>query len=74
MIIWIALFYEADGAVRRIVTPIVKMSIPVMRLVTRVVSIILWPLEGACTVRRQSGRISPPWLTDFSDRSCGASS
>ena len=44
IIIWVALFYEADGAVKRIVTPIVKMSIPVMRLVTRIVSIILWPI------------------------------
>ena len=45
IIIWVALFYEADGAVRRIVTPLVKLSVPIMRLVTRVVSIVLWPLE-----------------------------
>jgi tellurite resistance protein TerC len=45
MIIWIALLYEADGAVRRVVRPIAKMSIPVMRAVTQAVSIILWPLE-----------------------------
>ena len=45
IIIWVALFYEADGAVRRLVKPIVKMSIPVMRAITRVVGIILWPLE-----------------------------
>ena len=45
MIIWIALLYEADGAVRRVVRPIVKMSIPVMRAITQAVSIILWPLE-----------------------------
>ncbi len=44
LIIWIALFYEADGAVRRLVTPIVKVSMPVMRGITRVVDIILWPL------------------------------
>ena len=44
MIIWVALFYEADGAVRRLVTPLVKMSMPVMRGITRVVGIILWPL------------------------------
>jgi predicted tellurium resistance membrane protein TerC len=44
-IIWVALFYEADGAVRRVVKPIVKALVPVMRGVTRVVSIILWPLE-----------------------------
>lgn len=45
VIIWIALFYEADGAVRRLVTPIVRLSMPVMRVITRVVGIILWPLE-----------------------------
>ena len=45
MIIWVALFYEADGSVRRVVKPIVKLSIPVMRAVTEVVGIILWPLE-----------------------------
>ena len=45
MIIWIALLYEADGAVRRLVRPIVKMSIPVMRGITQAVSIILWPFE-----------------------------
>jgi YkoY family integral membrane protein len=45
MIIMVALFYEADGAVRRVVKPIVKLSIPVMRAVTQVVDVILWPLE-----------------------------
>jgi tellurite resistance protein TerC len=45
MIIWVALFYEADGAVRRVVKPIVKLSIPVMRAITQVVGVILWPLE-----------------------------
>ena len=45
IIIWIALFYEADGAVRRLVKPIVNLSIPLMRAVTRIVGIILWPLE-----------------------------
>ena len=44
VIIWVALFYEADGAVRRIVRPIVKMSVPVMRAITAVVGVILWPL------------------------------
>jgi tellurite resistance protein TerC len=44
-IIWVALFYEADGAVKRIVTPLVRLSMPVMRMVTRLVGIILWPLE-----------------------------
>ena len=45
LIIWIALFYEADGAVKRMVTPIVKLSVPIMRAITGVVGIILWPLE-----------------------------
>lgn len=45
IIIWVALFYEADGAVKRLVTPIVRMSIPMMRGISRIVSIILWPLE-----------------------------
>ena len=45
MIIWVALFYEADGAVRRVVRPIVKMSVPVMRVITQAVGVILSPLE-----------------------------
>ena len=44
IIIWIALFYEADGAVKRLVKPFVKMAIPVMRLISRAVSIVLWPI------------------------------
>jgi tellurite resistance protein TerC len=45
IIIWIALFYEADGAVKRLVKPIVTASVPIMRAVTRIVAIILWPIE-----------------------------
>ena len=45
LIIWVALFYEADGAVRRIVKPIVRLSVPVMRGITSVVGVILSPLE-----------------------------
>jgi predicted tellurium resistance membrane protein TerC len=45
MIIWVALFYEADGTVRRVVKPLVKCAIPVMRAVTQVVGVVLWPLE-----------------------------
>jgi tellurite resistance protein TerC len=44
VIIWVALFYEADGAVRRIVRPIVKLSVPLMRAITAVVGVVLWPL------------------------------
>lgn len=45
MIIIVALSYEADRTVRRLVTPIVKISVPIMRGVTRIVAIILWPLD-----------------------------
>jgi YkoY family integral membrane protein len=45
MIIIVALSYEADGTVRRIVKPLVKLSIPVMRAITQVVGVILWPFE-----------------------------
>ena len=45
MIIWAALLYSADGAVKRILNPVVRAAIPVMRGITRVVSIVLWPLE-----------------------------
>jgi len=44
IIIWIALFYEADGAVKRIVKPFVKMAIPVMRLISLIVRTILYPI------------------------------
>jgi tellurite resistance protein TerC len=44
MIIILALAYDADKTVHRLLTPVVKMSTPLMRLVTRVVGIILWPL------------------------------
>ena len=43
-IIWIALLYAADGAVRRAVRPLVHIALPVMRGVTRVVAVLLWPL------------------------------
>jgi tellurite resistance protein TerC len=45
MIIIVALSYEADAAVRRTIKPLITMSMPVMRGVTRVVSFIIWPLE-----------------------------
>ena len=44
IIIWIALFYAADGAVKRLVTPVVRAAIPVMRGLTWVVGILLTPL------------------------------
>jgi YkoY family integral membrane protein len=44
-IIWVALMYTADGSVRRMVRPVVHISMPVMRGITRVVALLLWPLE-----------------------------
>ena len=43
-IIWIALLYAADGAVRRVVRPLVHVAVPLMRGLTRAVAILLWPL------------------------------
>jgi predicted tellurium resistance membrane protein TerC len=45
MIIWVALFYEADGAVRQAVRPIVTVSRPIMRAITQAVGIVFWPVE-----------------------------
>lgn len=53
-IIWVALLYDADGAVRRIVRPLVHVSMPVMRAVTWTVGVILWPVTwtfGRLTAR-----------------------
>lgn len=43
-IIWVALLYAADGAVRRIVRPVVHVALPLMRGFTGLVSLVLWPL------------------------------
>jgi predicted tellurium resistance membrane protein TerC len=43
-IIWVALLYASDGAVRRIVRPVLHVAVPVMRGVTQLVAIVLWPL------------------------------
>lgn len=45
LIIWAALMYSADGAVKRLFNPLVRVAVPVMRGITRAVSIVLWPLE-----------------------------
>ncbi len=42
-IIWIALLYAADGAVRRIVRPLVHVAMPIMRAITFATSIVVWP-------------------------------
>ena len=44
-IIWVALMYTADGTVRRLVRPVIWVAMPVMRGITRVVAVLLWPLE-----------------------------
>lgn len=44
-LIWVALLYAADGAVRRLVSPVVWVAMPVMRGITRVVGFILTPIE-----------------------------
>jgi YkoY family integral membrane protein len=44
VIIWAALLYSADGAVKRIFTPVVRIGVPLMRAVTAVVAVVLWPL------------------------------
>ena len=43
-IISIALLYAADGAVRRAVRPLVHAAMPVMRAVTLVVDVLVWPV------------------------------
>jgi predicted tellurium resistance membrane protein TerC len=43
-IIWVALLYAADGAVRRIVRPIVHVAVPVMRGITVAIAVLVWPL------------------------------
>ena len=45
MIIWVALLYDADGVVRRMVNPVVRAARPVMSGITRVVAAVLAPLE-----------------------------
>ena len=43
-IIWVALLYSADGAVRRLIRPLVHVSVPVMRVVTLLVALVLSPV------------------------------
>ena len=44
-LIWVALLYAADGAVRRLIKPVIWVAVPVMRGITRVVAFVLTPLE-----------------------------
>lgn len=50
-IIWIALLYEADGAVRRLVRPVVHVAMPVMRAITVITGLLVWPLARLLRVR-----------------------
>ena len=50
LIIWAALMYSADGAMKRLFNPLVRAAVPIMRGITRVVSIVLWPLEQLLSV------------------------
>ena len=43
-IIWIALLYATDGAVRRGLRPLVHVAVPVMRAFAGTVAVLLWPL------------------------------
>ena len=54
-IIWVALLYAADGAVRRIVRPFVHVAMPMMRAVTRAVALVLWPLTRLFAAVASSG-------------------
>ena len=45
-IIWVALLYDADGVVRRLIRPFVRVAKPVMSGITRVVAMVLWPFEA----------------------------
>jgi predicted tellurium resistance membrane protein TerC len=54
-IIWVALLYAADGAVRRIVRPLVHVAVPVMRGVTRGVALLLWPVTRLVSALASAG-------------------
>jgi YkoY family integral membrane protein len=43
-IIFMALLYASDRTVRRLVTPLVRISVPIMRGIAAVVAIVLWPV------------------------------
>ena len=50
-----ALLYAADGAVRRIVRPLVHVAVPVMRGVTRGVALLLWPVTRLVSALASAG-------------------
>ena len=55
LIILVALLYSADGAVRRLVRPLVHAAMPVMRAVTWVVGLLLTPFTLLAGVFQRSG-------------------
>ena len=46
LIMWIALLYSADGAVRRLLRPVMVLSMPLMKAFAGLVSLILWPIKA----------------------------
>jgi tellurite resistance protein TerC len=51
LIIVLALLYDADGTVRRIIRPVVRAAMPLMRAITGIVSLVLWPFTRLLTLR-----------------------
>lgn len=49
LIMWIALLYSADGAVRKLVRPVMLLSMPLMKAFAGLVSLILWPVKALFT-------------------------
>ncbi len=46
LIMWIALLYSADGAVRRLLRPVMVLAMPLMKAFSGLVSLILWPITA----------------------------
>ena len=46
LIMWIALLYSADGSVRRLLKPVIILSMPLMKGFAGLVSLIVWPVKA----------------------------
>ncbi len=46
LIMWIALLYSADGAVRRSLRPVMVLSMPLMKAFAGLVRLVLWPITA----------------------------
>ncbi len=46
LIMWLALLYSADGSVRRLLRPVIVLSMPLMKAFAGLVSLILWPVKA----------------------------